>query len=360
MRAVLMASTFMAVTALALPARAQGVCGTTEELDPGETVAQLAERCGTTVGAILKANDAKSVEDLDTSAPLSLVAVDTPDAANTSGQAAGTAGDEASEATENAGDTVDKGTENAGSAAREAADATGEAVEKTGEAIDKSVDEDAVKKAAKDAGEAAGNALDKTGEALDKAVDEDAVKKAAKDAADAAGNALDKAGKALDKAVDKDTIDKATDTAADWLSRARDAVQEAGRQIDEAATDAGRSASDYLSQNPDLNQDIIRLGESIGLPGVASKPWAGPDLAASPAGDGKVHLEASGLPGNAEVRIGVLSSTGVDVIETGTTDKAGDLTVDIDAPAASGGETVFVVETANGRVRLASDPYVAK
>ncbi len=40
----------------------------------------------------------------------------------------------------------------------------------------------------------------------------------------------------------------------DWLDRARDAVREAGERVNEAASAAGRSVSDYLPDQPDLTE----------------------------------------------------------------------------------------------------------
>lgn len=88
-----------------------------------------------------------------------------------------------------------------------------------------------------------------------------------------------------------------------WLDRARSAVRETRETINEAATAAGRSASEYLADQPDLNRDLLEFGESLGLPGISS-PENGPTLEATTTGDaGEVLLTAEGLPGNADVVI---------------------------------------------------------
>lgn len=51
----------------------------------------------------------------------------------------------------------------------------------------------------------------------------------------------------------------------DLLGRARDAVRDATGSIDRAARQARKSASEYLSDNPDLSRDILEFGERLGL-----------------------------------------------------------------------------------------------
>ena len=53
-----------ATTALASPAMARSTCGLIEEMQPGETLEQLAARCGTEPEEILRVNDAETVADL--------------------------------------------------------------------------------------------------------------------------------------------------------------------------------------------------------------------------------------------------------------------------------------------------------
>lgn len=88
------------------------------------------------------------------------------------------------------------------------------------------------------------------------------------------------------------------------LDKARDAVRDAGETIEDAARDAGRDASDFLADNPDLNRDILDLGQSMGLPGFGdAKPYAGAALTVAPAEvapGAEVTLSAVGLPGKAK------------------------------------------------------------
>jgi hypothetical protein len=67
-------------------------------------------------------------------------------------------------------------------------------------------------------------------------------------------------------------------SAADtFLDRARNAVQEAGKDVQAAAKKAGRSVSDFLVDHPDLNRDIVDFGQQVGVPGFEdAKPAAGP------------------------------------------------------------------------------------
>lgn len=145
------------------------------------------------------------------------------------------------------------------------------------------------------------------------------------------------------------------------LDRARDAVQDAGEKIEDAARDAGRDASDFLADNPDLNRDILDLGQRMGLPGFEeTKPYAGPSLEAAPevAGPGAgVMLTAMGLPGKTEVNLGIGPPGGaIAVVATAITSDRGTLEQPVSVPAdARPGETiVFAAETADGRVRVIS------
>ncbi|MBP2233996.1 phage tail protein X [Sinorhizobium kostiense] len=150
----------------------------------------------------------------------------------------------------------------------------------------------------------------------------------------------------------------------DWLDRARDAVREAGERVDEAARAAGRSVSDYLSDQPDLNRDLLEFGERLGLPGISPSPTKGAELVVASKGTApgeEVSLEAWGLPGNAEVTVGVRIGDEPDfrTVSRAKTDQSGMLKVTIPVPeeARAGQEIAFVVETVNRRVRLVSDPF---
>jgi hypothetical protein len=147
------------------------------------------------------------------------------------------------------------------------------------------------------------------------------------------------------------------------LDRAHEAVQDAGEKIEDAARDAGRDASDFLADNPDLNRDILDLGQRMGLPGFEdAKPYAGPSLAAAPAEaapGASVMLTAAGLPGKAQVKLGFGPPGGVTtVLATADTSERGTLEQPVTVPdhARPGDEAVFTAETADGRVRLISGP----
>jgi hypothetical protein len=147
------------------------------------------------------------------------------------------------------------------------------------------------------------------------------------------------------------------------LDKAREAVRDAGETIEDAARDAGRDASDFLADNPDLNRDILDLGQRMGLPGFEdAKTYAGANLTAAPpeAGPGAaVMLTAAGLPGKAEVKLG-FGPPGRDyaVLATAVTSDRGTLEQPVTVPdrARPGDKAVFTAETADGRVRLISEP----
>jgi hypothetical protein len=145
-----------------------------------------------------------------------------------------------------------------------------------------------------------------------------------------------------------------------FLGRAREAVREAGEEIEGAATRAGRSVSDYLSENPDLNRDILEFGERLGLPGVAASPEVGADVVVSPASarpGQEVTIRASGLRGDTAATIGAgAPGAESEILERTTTTARGTLEASVAVPdsAADQGSIIFVVET--GRVRLTSEP----
>lgn len=153
-------------------------------------------------------------------------------------------------------------------------------------------------------------------------------------------------------------------SAQTLLDRARDAVRDAGEKIEDAARDAGRNASDFLTDNPDLNRDIIDLGKRMGVPGFEDvRPYAGANLAVLPAAaapGSEVMLTATGLPGAARVNLGfgpprqdyVLLTTAV-TSDRGAVEQA----VTVPASATPGETMVFTAETEDGRVRLVSEPF---
>ncbi|WP_324765491.1 LysM peptidoglycan-binding domain-containing protein (plasmid) [Sinorhizobium meliloti] len=150
----------------------------------------------------------------------------------------------------------------------------------------------------------------------------------------------------------------------DWLSRARQAVSVAGERVNEAAEAAGRSVSDYLSDQPDLNRDILEMGERLGLPGVSTSQSRGAELMVIPKDVGpgdKVDLNANGLPGGVEVTMGVRIGDESDfrAISRARTNEAGllEATVPVPEQAQKGDEIAFAVETVDGRVRVVSEPF---
>ena len=147
----------------------------------------------------------------------------------------------------------------------------------------------------------------------------------------------------------------------DWLDRARNAVSDAGRELDDAATAAGRSVTDYLKDKPDLNRDVLSLGEKLGLPGVSASPSTGPALNVT-IGDGDtLMVSASGLPGAKDVVFGWLEGDTMKPLETLRTDDSGRLKATVDRPATlqKGGTGLFVLETTDKKLRLASDPVAS-
>jgi len=150
--------------------------------------------------------------------------------------------------------------------------------------------------------------------------------------------------------VDEDEVD-------DFLGRARSAMEDAGRNIRDAANSAGKTVSDYLADTPDLSREISEFGERIGVPGEDAEPSRGPEVHLEKREDGKFEVEASGLPGDREVRIGLRRGDSLTMLDTVETDTAGKLSAEVEIPAetAEGGDAFIVVETVDERVRLVSD-----
>ncbi|MCP4385421.1 MAG: hypothetical protein GY798_29080 [Hyphomicrobiales bacterium] len=147
------------------------------------------------------------------------------------------------------------------------------------------------------------------------------------------------------------------------LDRARDALQQAGEHIEDAARDAGRDVSGYLADNPDLNRDLFDFGNRIGLPGFdEARPNPGPVLVAAPdtvAAGTRVRLSATGLAGDETVTIAAGRSTdNAERLQTATTTARGalDTVVSVPESASPGEPLVFTVETGDRRLRLASGP----
>lgn len=134
--------------------------------------------------------------------------------------------------------------------------------------------------------------------------------------------------------------------------------------MNEAAEAAGRSVSDYLSDQPDLNRDILEMGERLGLPGVSTSQSRGAELMVVPKDVGpgdNVDLNANGLPGGVEVTIGVRIGEEADfrTISRARTNEAGllEATVPVPEQAQKGEKIAFAVETVDGRVRVVSEPF---
>lgn len=154
-------------------------------------------------------------------------------------------------------------------------------------------------------------------------------------------------------------------SAQGLLERARDAVKEAGRQIEQAAEAAGRSVSEFLRDNPDLNRDIVEFGHDVGVPGFERPgPALGAGISVAPASapaGATVVVTARGLPGDLAgigVAIGPRNDD-FEALDQGTTDVRGVLTRTVTVPgwAAEGDDLVFVVETPDERIRLISPPF---
>ncbi|MCB1486059.1 MAG: hypothetical protein KDJ88_01225 [Bauldia sp.] len=151
--------------------------------------------------------------------------------------------------------------------------------------------------------------------------------------------------------------------AGSLLDQTRDALQRAGKDISQAAEDAGRDVQDFLVDNPGLNRDLVDFGNRLGLPGFDRKrPAPGATLVAapSPAAPGiKVRLSAIGLPGASKVTIAAGTSIdGAKELKKATTSDRGGLAVNVPVPddAKPGKPLVFVVETEDRRLRLVSEP----
>lgn len=155
-------------------------------------------------------------------------------------------------------------------------------------------------------------------------------------------------------------------SAQDFLDRAREAVRDAGKKVEEAAKETGRSVRDFLTENPDLNGDIVDFGKQVGVPGFeAAKPAAGPQVALSvpeARAGADVTLTASGLPGAAEVSVSATAGplpADTRPLTKGKTNDRGELTVTLAVPPKpdNSDQILFLVETADGSVRVASKPF---
>ena len=157
---------------------------------------------------------------------------------------------------------------------------------------------------------------------------------------------------------------EATDDT-NWIERTRRALQDTRRDIEDAAEAAGRSASEYLADRPDLNRDILEFGQRLGLPGVSAPEERSPELNVTPsraAPGSEVTLTASGLPASTQVVIAVddagTPGSSPQVLSGMETEPSGTLkaTVTVPQDTRNGQQIRFVVETQDERMRLASEP----
>ncbi len=141
------------------------------------------------------------------------------------------------------------------------------------------------------------------------------------------------------------------------LDRAKKAVQDAERSIGDAATAAGRSAADYLSDNPDLNEQILDFGKRLGVPGFEKTPSAGAELTVTRDGVGRLRVTAYGVPAEQDVSLGWLEDDHFHTLQTLTADDNGRIDVTIDTPPAftADQKVTFALRTLDQRLRLASD-----
>jgi hypothetical protein len=147
---------------------------------------------------------------------------------------------------------------------------------------------------------------------------------------------------------------------SDLLGRARDAVRQAGEEVEGAAESVGRSVTDYLSDNPDLSRDILEFGERVGLPGVSAEPSAGANVVVSPRSAGigdEVTVSASGLRGDAKVAIGAGPPDGdYQVLTETTANAAGRVEATVVIPEWASGEDALVFVVESERVSVLSEP----
>lgn len=142
------------------------------------------------------------------------------------------------------------------------------------------------------------------------------------------------------------------------LDRAKKAVQDAGRNVGEAATATGRSAADYLSDNPDLGKQVLDFGKQVGVPGFETTADGGAQLTATRTDAGQLQVLAYGLPAEKDVNLGWLDGEEFRALQTLTADRNGQIDTTIETPSAlaSDQETTLAIETLDRRLRLASDP----
>jgi hypothetical protein len=157
----------------------------------------------------------------------------------------------------------------------------------------------------------------------------------------------------------------AAPAAADsFLDKARAAVQDAGRQVGAAAQRAGRSVRDFLTDNPDLNRDVVDFGKQVGVPGFEdARAAVGPVVLVSvpqaPSG-ATVTLQVRGFPGESDLEVSAEPAGGkAEVIAHGRTSDRGEAFIDVAVPKApeDGENLVFIVATADGRVTVRAELF---
>lgn len=149
-----------------------------------------------------------------------------------------------------------------------------------------------------------------------------------------------------------------------FLDKARAAVQQAGKDVGDAAKQAGRSVRDFLTDNPDLNRDVVDFGKQVGVPGFEdAKAALGPVVLVSvpqaPSG-ATVSLQVRGFPGLAPVDVSAEPAGGqAEVLTHAVTTDRGEAFIDAVVPKApdSGENLAFIVATADGRVTVRSEIF---
>ncbi|MGZ3215136.1 LysM peptidoglycan-binding domain-containing protein [Paracoccus sp. T5] len=144
--------------------------------------------------------------------------------------------------------------------------------------------------------------------------------------------------------------------AAGLLDRAQDLARDTAREAGGVAAEAGEAVSGYLSQN-DPARDLLELGKSAGVPGIEAEPRRGPDLAATTLEGDRLRIAATGLPGNRKVQLSLIHDGQSIPLTEATTDGDGVLMSEVRMPDLSpAGEASVALETAEGNLRITSDP----
>nr|WP_111300024.1 hypothetical protein [Paracoccus saliphilus] len=144
--------------------------------------------------------------------------------------------------------------------------------------------------------------------------------------------------------------------AAGLLDRAQDLAEDTAREAGEAASEAGEAVSGYLAQN-DPERDLLELGESAGIPGIEAQPRRGPDVAATTLEGNRLRIAATGLPGEREVLLSLIHEGQSIPLTRESTNGDGELMTEVQMPQLPAeGQAMIVLETAEGNLRVTSDP----